>query len=317
MTSSWGANFSASTGNSTATPVNSNTSIAPGSSASFGFCANRANATIVPSLAAWNFELNVYQACQTNNGNFPTEAGLAVAMGIELGRWKATTDLVQTGTNLVGLSSTGLARCSNGCKNTKAILGQASASMSWTSNVFDPTNYGASLWGGFSRQQQHLQNLQWNYASQVPPEHKLTLVAGPVNLGVGACGPHYVFQVDNADGTAMTSAQAANMANWLCFFGMNGTNGYGCGGNPYLGFFQTGNSCPAGRTCIAIDPTDGDIPAPPITSAGSAPTYPKNSVYDPNGTMLGTQCITTKGVLATLQSKCSAAPNTCGYDYCM
>jgi hypothetical protein len=191
------------------------------------------------------------------------------------------------------------------------------AQASWTSNVFDPTSYGAELVSGFGRQSSHYTNIIQNYRSQTPPEHKLTFVAGPLNMGVGACGPHYLFQVDNADGTPMTSTQAANMANWLCFYGMNGTNGFGCGSNPYLGFFQTGNGCPAGRTCIAIDPTDGDNSSTSSTSAGSAPTYPKNSVYDPAGTLLGTACITTKGVLATLQSKCAYSSNTCGYDYCM
>ena len=65
----------------------------------------------------------------------------------------------------------------------------------------------------------------------MPPAHNLTLVGGPFNMGVGACGPHYLFQADNLDGTPLTTTQAANMANWLCFYGMNGTNGYGCGSN--------------------------------------------------------------------------------------
>jgi hypothetical protein len=261
--------------------------------------------------------MDVYAACQSNNGVNPTKAALAVAMATELGRWQPNIDLVQTGTNQVGLSSTGLSRCQNGCPNTRALLGQTSAQRAWSGDVFDPTNYGAELVNGFGRQASHYQNIAWNYPSQKPPEHRLTLVAGPVNMGIGACGPHYVFQVDNVDGTAMTTTQAANMANWLCFYGMNGTNGYGCGSNPYLGFFQTGNGCPAGRTCIAIDPTDGDNGTLSSTSAGSAPTYPMNRVYDPASALLNTPCITTKGALAKLISKCGTSSATCGYDYCV
>jgi len=314
ITSSWGANIAGNTGNVTAKPANSNTQIAPGSSASFGFCANRSNATISPSLAAWNFELNVYQTCQSDNGKFPALASLAVAMGKELGRWNPNTDLVRTGTNLVGLSSTGLARCTNGCKNTKALLGQEKAQASWFDGVFDPVNYGAGLWNAFGNQTAAMTYLQQQ--GKTPPAHKLTLLGGPMNLGVGACGPHYLFQVDNADGTAMTSTQAAKMSGWLCYFGMD-ASGFGCGANPYLGFLQTGNGCPAGRTCIAIDPTDGDNGTTSTTSAGSAPTYPRNSVYDPDGTLLGTACITTKGKLGSMVSKCSAMPDTCGYSYCV
>ena len=309
-------NNSPSTGKVTFTPSGT-TSIASGGSFTFKFCANRSGSTIVPTLKGFNFELNVYASCQTNNGNYPTEAALAVAMAMELKRWKPSADLYQSGTNQVSLTSTGLAQCSNGCPNTKALLGQALSSASFTDNVFDPINYGSALWNGLGRDTAHMQNLQLHYPSQLPPDHKLTFIAGPVNLGLGSCGPHYIFQADNLDGSALNSTQAKNMANWLCFYGMNGTDGYGCGGNPSLAFVVTSQGCPIGRTCVAIDPTDGDNSTSSSTSAGSAPSYPMNRVYDPSSSLLGTACITTKGVLTTLQSKCSAYPATCGYDYCM
>jgi hypothetical protein len=138
-----------------------------------------------------------------------------------------------------------------------------------------------------------------------------------VDIGAGACGPHYVFQVDNLDGTPLTAQQAANMSNWLCFYGMDGSNGQNCGSNPYIGFFQTSNSCPAGRTCIAIDPTDGDNGPTSSSNGASAPTYPMNRAYDPSTGLLGTACITTLGMLGTMTSKCAGYPNTCGYDYCV
>jgi hypothetical protein len=316
ITSSWSGTFSGTTGQITVTPASYNTSISPGSNATFGWCASIPTSTVRPTLRAWNFEMNVYQTCQSNNGVNPTKAALAVAMAMELGRWKPNLDLVQTGNNQVGLSPTGLAQCKNGCPNTKGLLGQATATAAMMSNVFDPTNYGAELVSGFGRQASNYQNIVQNYPKQTPPEHKLTYVAGPLNMGVGACGPHYLFQVDNLDGTPMTTTQAANMANWLCFYGMNATNGYGCGSNPYLGFFQTSNGCPAGRTCIAIDPTDGDNGPTSSTSSGSALTYPMNRVADPTGQLSGTACITTLGMLGTLTSWCSVKPYTCGFEYC-
>jgi hypothetical protein len=317
ITGSWSGTFSGTTGQITVTPVSYNSSVSPGSSATFGWCASIPNSTVRPTLRAWNFEMNVYQTCQSNNGVNPTKAALAVAMAMELGRWKPNLDLVQTGNNQVGLSPTGLAQCKNGCPNTKGLLGQATATSEMTSNVFDPANYGSELVSGFGRQSSNYQNIVQNYPSQIPPEHKLTYVAGPVNMGVGACGPHYLFQVDNLDGTPMTTKQAANMANWLCFYGMNGTNGYGCGSNPYLGFFQTSNGCPSGRSCIAIDPTDGDNGTISTTSSGSAVTYPMNRAYDPTSSLLGSPCITTLGRLGTMTSRCAGYPNTCGYDYCL
>jgi hypothetical protein len=102
------------------------------------------------------------------------------------------------------------------------------------------------------------------------------------------------------------------MTNALCFYGSGD-----CGNNPYIGFMQTGVNCPPGRTCIAIDPTDGDNGSTSTTSAGSAPTYPFNRVFDLFNTHLGSSCITTTGRLGSLQSKCAATPNTCGYLYCL
>ena len=317
ITNSWSGTFSGTTGQISVSPASYNPSISPGGNATFGWCASIPSSTVRPKMRAWNFEMNVYQTCQSNNGVNPTKAALAVAMGMELGRWKPNIDLMQTGNNRVGLSPTGLARCKNGCPNTKGLLGQATATAEMMSYVFDPANYGSELVSGFGRQASNYQNIVLNYPSQIPPEHKLTYVAGPVNIGVGACGPHYLFQVDNPDGTAMTTKQAANMANWLCFYGMNGTNGYGCGSNPYIGFFQTSNGCPSGRTCIAIDPTDGDNGTTSSTSSGSAVTYPMNRVYDPYGTLLGTFCITTTQLYGVLTSECAAYPFTCGFEYCI
>ena len=42
-----------------------------------------------------------------------------------------------------------------------------------------------------------------------------------------------------------------------------------------------------------------------------------NRVWNPDNSLLNTACITTSGLLKTLQSKCSTNQNTCGYLYCM
>lgn len=311
-----GATFSGNTGVVTATPTNLNSLIAYGATATFSFCAARTAWTVVPVIKAWNTESAAYATCPTNSGLNPTKAALAVAMAKELGRWDPVNDLtVSAGTGwLTVLSSSGLARCSNGCKNVKAILGQQSVSLTSVvdQSVFSPTALVSDLGASFNRQLNVNNNLRLNEPASLPPSHKLTLVGGPTNLGLGSCGPHYIFQVDNPDGTALTSKQATNMANALCFYG------YGsCGSNPYIAFAKTTTGCPSGRTCIAIDPTDGDNSTTSTTTCGSAPTYPLNRVYDPANSLLNTQCITTRGRLGTLVSKCGYIPSTCGYLYCV
>jgi hypothetical protein len=231
-------------------------------------------------------------------------------MAKDLGRLTPNVDLTISNGKVV-LSSAGLAKCGSKCGNIKAILGQQDATFV-DQGVFNATNYTEDLKASFDRHTNTIRNLTNNDKAHLPPDHKLTLVGGPTNLGSGNCGPHYIFQVDNADGKPLTATQAANMGNALCFYG------YGnCGNNSYLGFQPTGVNCPAGRTCIAIDPTDGDNGSTSTTSAGSAPTYPGNRVYDPANTLLNTACIHTNGKLLTLKSKCAATPNTCGYLYCM
>ncbi|MGC4091694.1 MAG: cellulose binding domain-containing protein [Polyangiaceae bacterium] len=309
VTGSWNAKMSGSTGRVTVTPVDYNTSIAAGGTVTFGFCSNAPSASVRPVLSAWNMESNVYATCPSNSGVSPTKAALAVAMAKELGRWTPATDLTITNGKVV-LSAAGLAKCgSAGCFNTTAILNQQDFTMDQT--IFNPTTFNQELQSGFNRQATLIDDLTRNNPSKLPPAHKLTLVGGPTNLGSGNCGPHYVYQVDNADGTALTSAQATNMAGALCFYGQGS-----CGNNAYIAFTQTGTQCPTGRTCVAIDPTDGDNGSTSTTTAGSAPTYPLNRVLDPTNALLGTSCIMTSGKLGALISKCATSPSTCGYLYC-
>ena len=158
-------------------------------------------------------------------------------------------------------------------------------------------------------------NLKRNNPTKAPiSDYKLTQVAGPVNMGYGNCGPHYVYQVDyKSSGQPLSANDATNLMATMCFYGA-----YGCGNNSYIGYITTNlPGCPSGKQCIGIDPTDGDNGSTSTTTAGSAPSYPFNRAYDPANTLLGTQCITTAGLLGTMTSKCSFAPNTCGTLYCI
>ncbi|HYQ41378.1 MAG TPA: hypothetical protein VER11_05415 [Polyangiaceae bacterium] len=257
--------------------------------------------------------------CYSMQGINTTKASLAVAMGIELGRWDSLSDLVISGSKVVLKS--GVTCVKNNCANTKAILGQQDYTVD--QNVFQNTSYAGDLVASFGRQQNLITNYKQNSPYYLPPAHKLTLVGGPKDLGVGACGPHYIFQVNHLDGTPLTTWEGYTIANTLCYFGFNAL-GVGCGSNPFIAPIVTtntttttaSNGCPAGQTCIAIDPADGDNGTTTTTTAGSAPTYPMNRVYDPTNALLGTACTTTSGKVTKLVSRCSTTPSTCGYLYC-
>lgn len=265
-------------------------------------------------------EQELASACFTNSGINPMKAALAVAMADELGRWDTTHDLVYVGSPvyMVQLSSTAVC-IKNACKNTKAILGQQHNAINLQNPVavpqslFNATQFDNELRSGLIVQNTRIDDLTRNTPSLLPVGHKLTKVAGPTNLGLGACGPHYVFQVDHKDGTPLTATEATNMKNALCTFGSTACNNT----NPYLAFTTTGQGCPTGRTCVAIDPTDGDNGSLTTTTTQGAVTYPFNRLYDPANTKLNTPCITTTNLAGSMQSKCTTIPTTCGYLYCI
>lgn len=265
-------------------------------------------------------ETHAATACYTNSGLNPTKAALAVAMADELGRWAPDKDLVRvnggaaTQYNYIVLLSGSAVCLKNNCANTRAILGQQDGKLInfIDQNVFNPAVFRNDLSAALDRSQTMMSDLGRNNPGLLPPAHKLTMVGGPVDLGVGACGPHYVFQADHLDGTPLSSAEATNLGRALC------TYGYGsCGNNPYISYALTTQGCPAGRTCIAVDPADGDNGSTTTTTAGSAPQYPMNRVYDPSNSLLATPCTSTAGKVTKLVSKCSVAPSTCGFLYCI
>ncbi len=244
-------------------------------------------------------------------------------MADELGRWDPAHDLqiVRGSTTsfpnvweVVVLSPSAVC-LKNNCANTKALLGQQDQRLInfIDQNLFSPAGYNSDLVASMNRSANVLSDLQRNNKAKLPPAHKLTKVGGPVDLGIGSCGPHYVFQADHVDGTPLSSTEATNLANGLCFYGFGN-----CGnGNPYIKYTVTGQGCPTGRTCVAVDPTDGDNGSGMTTMAGSAPSYPLNRLYDPTNASLGSQCVTAAGKLTTMMSKCSVISSTCGYLYCI
>jgi hypothetical protein len=261
-------------------------------------------------------------SCATQGGLFPTKAGLAVAMANELGRWDPVDDLAVVMNTVPYITYTVVlspnAKCvRNNCANTRALLGQQTPALTSVvdQTVFSPQSYGSDLRASFDRQSSLISGLKQNHPTQLPPAHKLTEVAGPVNLGTGACGAHYVFQADHLDGTPLNSTEATNMANSLSFYGF-GAQG---GNNPFIAFTVAGpgQGCPPGRTCVAVDPTDSDNGSTATTTGQAAVTYPLNRLYNPTNTKLGTQCITTGNKAGTMVSKCTTMPTTCGYLYCV
>jgi hypothetical protein len=202
----------------------------------------------------------------------------------------------------------------NNCKNTKAILGQQDIRINdfIDQNLFSAMTFNTDLANSLGRQANLLADLKKNSPTKVPPAHKLTLVGGPTNLGLGACGPHYIYQADRTDGTPLSSTEAANLGNDLCMYGYGDCGSY----NGFIKYTVTGQGCPTGRTCVAVDPSDGDNGTLTTTTAGSAPVYPGNRVYDATNVLLGTACTTNTGKVTTLISKCTAMPATCNFLYC-
>ncbi len=241
----------------------------------------------------------ISSSCNTVSGIMPTKASLAVAMAIELGRWEPLTDLAKINNNgiqSVGLSSAGNSKCGSGCANTKALLALQDNAVSQviSQNRFNPTAYREDLVASFARQQDRLNHLQKNYPSQVPAPHKLTKVGGPLNLGIGACGPHFEFKIVRADGGVYPNP--ANMINNLYF--------YGEPSNDYIAFRSTDST-------VLLDPIDGDN-SPPTTVSGSCRTFELDRTYSPTTGLGGKCCVTVAGQNGAL----AAVPKAAGYFGC-
>jgi len=107
-------------------------------------------------------------------------SALAVAAGNELGRWNLT-DFTNSG-GVVGLSSSGLARCKNGCQNVQAIL-QLQTQGGGVIPRHDPNLLKSYLTTYYNDQ------LNWNIAQGVS-DHSLV----PSSVTPASCGYRYWFR---------------------------------------------------------------------------------------------------------------------------
>jgi len=244
----------------------------------------------------------ISSSCNTVSGLLPTKASLAVAMATELKRWEPLTDLTTAtvnGSQQVTLSAAGNQRCSamgSSCANTRAILALQDNAVSQviSQNRFQPNSYRNDLLNSFDRQRNRIEELKKNNPSQLPAPHNLTKIGGPTNLGIGACGPHYLFTPTTPAGAAYPNP--GTLSNALYFFGYPT--------NSFLSFTVTNGN-------VAIDPIDGDN-STPTTTSGTCPTYELDRVYDPANAVLGKCCVTVSGTNGALQ----AVPRATGYLAC-
>jgi hypothetical protein len=240
-------------------------------------------------------------SCETNGGVNPIKADLAVAMAEELRRWDPVLDLVVNDKGKVVLSDIALARCTDGCPKARAILNMQDDSAALRQNLSD----------AWERHTGRVSSRMHASGDSVQAPHTLTFVGGPIQMGTNSCGPHYVFQADNANGSPLSVEQALGLEDALCFYGQGD-----CGNNPYLAFMVTDVACATGRTCVAVDPTREDGGSVSTTHPGAIPTFPNDRLWDPGNTFLNWRCLTTSGYFSYMVSYCSTVPASCGYLYC-
>jgi hypothetical protein len=303
----WGATF---TGGNTveAKPSSWNATIYPGQTVSFGWqgvAPTNAKPTIYVAPTG------AYATCNTNSGKYPTYAAMAVAAARELGRWNPDADLELVNGQVQVKSS---APCTNNCQVLKILLKLQDNSIQqlYDQALFNVADFRNTLVASVDRQKNKTLNTAG--LSALMANHKLTFVGGPKNLGIGACGPHYVFQVDyKSNSQPLSQADADKLISSLCLF-----NAADCGGNGFIGFLSKSvPGCPSGKMCVAIDPLDGDTTDHGGTYVNNLIQYPMNRTIDPDNSLLGTACRTTTGRTGTMTSRCATIPTSCGTLYCV
>ena len=200
-------------------------------------------------------------SCTNAQGTNAMIAALAVAIGRELKRWKVTTDfqLVTGAYNQqhLALTPTGLAQCTNGCANVKALLFFQDAR--YDLQVIFPGgerlsswSYAARLVAGYNEQKvcegRPANNNDPNNCSA--EDHQLTLAG----TAPGPCDGNYTFNARTpSGGMLMNPALLRNKLLWT-----GGAN------NPYVAFTSTNST-------VTIDPTWGILNGEK-TSSGSCET---------------------------------------------
>lgn len=204
-------------------------------------------------------------ACSNPDGTNAMIAALTAAMATELHRWQLTTDFyLYRGTynqEMIALTSTGLAQCSNGCANVKALL-------AYQDPLLDQTitfgNQKLSAWAYASRTATGFRNMQTYAQNHMYPfeAHKLTLVS----TNPGGCDTMFNYNATTPSGGALVAPQ--NLQNAIQWTFANGPN-------PYINFQSNGNK-------VAIDPT-GSVTAGDDESSGAAYGCQKFSMSDLTG----------------------------------
>jgi hypothetical protein len=157
-------------------------------------------------------------------------SALAVASANELGRWNAAKDFTKVWGPAIGLSAEGLARCTNGCDNVKAILELQND----TTKIIprhDPALLRQYMVAFYERQ------VNWNLNNPIP-DHSLKLAA----VSADVCGFRYHFDVTGATTTSTsvsgtTEVKPVHSGKCLDVAGASSNDGaainqYGCwGGN--------------------------------------------------------------------------------------
>jgi hypothetical protein len=241
-------------------------------------------------------------SCSNAQGTNAMIAALAVAIGRELKRWNVTTDfqLVTGAYNQqhLALTPTGLAQCTNGCANVKALLFFQDAR--YDQQVVFPGgeklsswSYAARLVAGYNEQKVCEGRPKNNNDPNNCPaeEHKLTLAG----TSPGACDINYTFAARSSSGGMLQNP--ALLRNKLLWTG--GAN------NPYVAFTSTNST-------VTIDPTwglnDGDN-----TTSGSCQTVCTKVSTTTN---YANRCCVVAGKTGTMKQGANAATFKCDAEAC-
>jgi hypothetical protein len=240
-------------------------------------------------------------SCTNPEGTNAMIAALAVAIGRELKRWQITTDFrLVAGPNwqtFMELTPTGLAQCSNGCANVKALLFFQDAR--YDGQVVFPGGiklssyaYASRLVAGYGEQKvcegRPPNNTDPNncFAEQ----HKLSLAY----TSPGPCDVNYTFNARNPSGGMLQ--KPALLKNKLLWTGTT---------NPYVAFTSTNST-------VTIDPTWG-LNETDNTTSGSCQTVCTKISTTTN--FVG-KCCAVSGKTGTMKQGANAATYKCDAPSC-
>jgi hypothetical protein len=243
-------------------------------------------------------------SCPNAQGTNAMIAALAVAIGTEMHRWQVTKDLyIFTGTysqQQLGITSTGLAQCSNGCKNVKSLLSYQDARTDQTlefkgGEKLSAYSYAARLVAGFGNQKVCEGRVDNHRGDNCPAEaHKLTVAS----VAPGGCDTMVTYNATNLTGGALAyPGQLHNKLLWAENGGFEPAQL-----NPYIGFSATGST-------VSIDPTGGLTPPTPAPPAPNS-CWDGCSIY--SETNIATQCCLCNGATKTLKQ---AALDPTGFSF--